>query len=672
MFNQFARHEDAFRDWRRDGMPGLKPESYGYVEFLTSKDDDQLPRDGTLWPHQWEAFLRVVYAHEILGKAEIGADGLLLNVVTGGGKTAVIAALIAWLRIAHGVQKFVLLCPNLIVRDRLEDDFEGEEVFKDRDLLPESAMSSGLGNFDLTTLGSGKDGGWSSLFSASVVLGNIHQFYQSNKSGQSNLTGLMNGPEFAVFNDEAHNSPAPEYEATLQRMREKVTLRMDTTATPDRADGRTPDSEMIYEYGVTDALADVIIKTPVVYQPDIKTVQLTYTDAQTGEKRKVEEINWEEVDRLGLNATQWVTDDEPMRQQMAIALKRLEEQERRARGRYRPILFVVAVCKADAEKAEQTLSNYFKVQTLLVTEDSEEADRKKAQELGKRQKSGKPIKAVVSVLMLREGWDVPEVGVILLLRKFGSRVYGQQVIGRGLRRVRVKGVDPTEPQICAVVDHPKLEHQWLWDIFNARKRENVMLDDLFDETEDLPPPPPKQQLLNPDLVIDVPPTDPSVVDDGEFDVGDLPPPPQPIEDWRKVLDGIQYDPTVLEITKVGIAGVTGQELGGKGWKTIHSAPDPSAPGAAAVVTDAAVRDAVKTGMLGIAEELAIEAGYATEAKAKVYGALVHHVRKKFLKGNSLGLADRADVDFAWKMLRQIKTKVGAVPGLVAGIIEYGD
>src|SRR5439155_9853967 len=225
---------------------------------------------GTLWTHQWEAFLRVVYAHEVLGKAEIGADGLLLNIVTGGGKTAVIAAIIAWLRIAHSVQKFLLLCPNLIVRDRLEDDFEGGKVFKDRNLLPEAALSSGLGNFDLTTLGSGKDSGWSSLFSASVVLGNIHQFYQSNKSGQSNLAGLMNGPEFAVFNDEAHNSPAPEYEATLLKMRDKTILRLDTTATPDRADGKTPDSAMIYEYSVTDALADAIIKTPVVYQPDIR------------------------------------------------------------------------------------------------------------------------------------------------------------------------------------------------------------------------------------------------------------------------------------------------------------------------------------------------------------------------------------------------------------------
>jgi type III restriction enzyme len=673
MFNQFARYEDVFRDWRRDGMPGLKEESYKYIEFLTSKDDDQAPRLGTLWQHQWESFLRVVYANEILGKADIGADGLLLNVVTGGGKTAVIATIIAWLRIAYGVQKFVMLCPNLIVRDRLEDDFEGGKVFKERDLLPDWAVCCGPKDFVLTTLGSGREGGWASLFSASVILGNIHQFYQSNKAGQSNLSALMNGPEFALFNDEAHNSPAPEYDATLRRMRDKVILRVDTTATPDRADGKAPDSEMIYEYSVTDALAEGIIKTPVVYQPDIKTVQLTYTDARTGEKRKVEEIDWDEVDRLGLSATQWVTDDEPMRQQMAIALRRLEEQERRAKKRYQPILFVVAVCKADAEKAEQTLSKYFKVKALLVTEDSDEEDRQKARELGKQQKSGKPYRAVVSVLMLREGWDVPEVGVILLLRKFGSKVYGQQVVGRGLRRVRVKGIEQTEPQICAVVDHPKLEHQWLWDIFNAKKRTGVLIDQEFDETEDLPPPPPKQELEKPDLVIDLPPIDPSVIDEGEFDLGDIELPPKPLENWKETLDDIEYDPTVVEITKVGIAGVVGQELGGHGWKMIHSAPETGGPiDAATQVSDEAVREAIKTGLLEMAEILTVEAGYAAIFKDRVYSALLHHVRAKFLNGSSLGLAERQEVDFAWKMLRQVKVKVGALPGLIAGIIEYGN
>lgn len=194
------------------------------------------------------------------------------------------------------------------------------------------------------------------MLSAHVILGNIHQFYQNNPGGQSNLAVLMNGPKFAAFNDESHNLPAPEYEETLLRTREKIALRLDMTATPDRADRQTPNSAMIYEYDVKDALAEGIIKTPVVYPPDIKTVQLTYTKARTGEKRKVEEIDWDEVDRLGLNATPWVTDPKPMQQQIAIALARLREQERRAKDRYQPILFVVAVCKLDAQKAEQTLN----------------------------------------------------------------------------------------------------------------------------------------------------------------------------------------------------------------------------------------------------------------------------------------------------------------------------
>jgi hypothetical protein len=362
-----------------------------------------------------------------------------------------------------------------------------------------------------------------------------------------------------------------------------------------------------------------------------------------------------------------------MRQQMAIALRRLEEQERRAKKRYQPILFVVAVCKADAEKAERTLTNYFKLKTLLVTEDSDEQDRQMARELGRQQKGSKPYRAVVSVLMLREGWDVPEVGVILLLRKFGSKVYGQQVIGRGLRRVRVKGVQPDEPQICAVVDHPKLEHGWLWDIFNAKRRTGVGIEDMFDETEDLPPPPPKQEFDKPELAIDVPPIDSSIADDGTFDLGDFAPPPSPLQDWKTALDAIEYDPTVVAITKVEITGVVGRELGKEGWKTLHSAPDNRGETVVtAQVSDDLARDAVKSGLLNIAEDLTVQAGYAASFKDLVYSALVHHIRSKFLNGASLGLAERSEVDFAWRMLNHVKGRVGAVPGLVAGMIEYGD
>jgi type III restriction enzyme len=233
------------------------------------------------------------------------------------------------------------------------------------------------------------------------------------------------------------------------------------------------------------------------------------------------------------------------------------------------------------------------------------------------------------------------------------------VIGRGLRRVRVKGVKPDEPQICAVVDHPKLEHEWLWDIFNAKRRTGVEIEDLFDETEDLPPPPPKQEFDKPEFVIDVPPVEPSIADDGAFDLGDFAPPPSPVQDWKAALDAIQYDPTAIEITKVGITGVVGRELGKEGWKTLLSAPE---NGGAAVTTgqvsDDAARDAVKSGLLSIAEELAIEAGYAASFKDRVYSALVQHVRAKFFNGASLGLAERSEVDFAWTLQTATTKRIG--------------
>ena len=80
---------------------------------------------------------------------------------------------------------------------------------------------------------------------------------------------------------------------------------------------------------------------------------------------------------------------------------------------------------------------------------------------------------------------------------------------------------------------------------------------------------------------------------------------------------------------------------------------------------------VVTGTLRV-EAIEDEAGYAAGFKSQVYSALMGHVREKFLNGTSLGLAERGELSFAWKMLSQLRTRVLGVPGLIAGIIEYGD
>lgn len=668
MINEFGPHENDFQQWVDGGYPGAKLETLDYLQHLCDPEDYARVREGTLWEHQWDSFLRVVYAHEIKPDELARPNGVLLNVVTGGGKTAIIAALMVWLRLAHDVQRFVLLCPNLIVRDRLEDDFANGKVFADRGLIPPGAIVT-KDDFALTMLGIDRPGGWANLLGASVILGNIHQFYGSSATGQSNLSNLRNGPRFALFNDEAHNSPAPEWDATLEKLRCQTILRVDTTATPDRADGQSPDSRMICEYLIQDALYDRLVKTPVVYQPSIASVELTYTDARTGETRGVETIDWAEVDRLGINATQWVTDDRPMQQQMSIALQRLNEQKLRARGRYQPILFVVSVCKADAQKAAKTLNDYFRVKTLLVTEDSAEDDRRQATELGKARRGGAPYQAVVSVLMLREGWDVPEVGVVLLLRKFGSPVYGQQVIGRGLRRVRNRNIQADEPQICAIVDHPKLEHKWLWDIFESKIRTDVAIDDIFDENEDLPPPRPRQELVNPENIIDLP--EPEETDGGEFVINPTAQPAEPMREWQEYLAVLEYPAQTVAITGQDITGVERRELDGQGWRTTESAPGDIAAGEV-ILPRPEMEEAIKSGLLAMADRLLDGAGHSLQFKGPIYAILLKHIRAKFLDGTSMGLAEEHHLETAWRMLPKVEETIGNTPGLVAGMVKYGN
>jgi len=660
MYYSFAPYEQDCRGWWESrAFSDVSPLTRDFLLHLTRPD---APR--RLWRHQEEALMRVVYAYELLQWKE-----LLLNIVTGGGKTAIIGAVVAWLKVSHDLHKIVLLCPNTIVRDRLEDDFAEAKVFRDFGFFPPGTehYTNELG-LHVMQPGEGPQG----IRDNAIILGNIQQLYQSNISGQRNLAVLMNADEkIAVFNDEAHNTPAAEYDSTLFTLQQISQFRLDTTATPDRADGQTPDAKMIFEYSITDAQAEAppIIKNIVVYQPTLASVELTYTNPATGEKRTVDEMD-EEFERIekGLSSTQWVTDPDPMRKQIRIALDRLNEQERRARtlakGSYKPILFVVAITIKDAEQARDMLEKEFAVKTLLVTEKSDEEDREKARELGK---PNSPYQAVVSVLMLREGWDVPEVCAILLLRKFSSRVYGQQVVGRGLR-LNVRGEDIQE--ICAIVDHEKLKHSWLWEMVGAKVRKDVDQMSMFGD-EDLPPKRKPQFVAKPECLIEIP--EPVEEERADFDdelagieieSGDYP-------NWRKVLN--EFDYTVeTEISRVEIASVKGHLLDGSGFREIHDAP---AIYSVRKIPDkirepAELAESLKNSVRDIAANLLAEEGIGSHELGYIYGVLIDHVSARMLSGKTVGKASVEELRHALNRIHSMAANFKNRPGLVSSIVNY--
>jgi len=649
MFNSFTPYEEDFANWVGGGdFPGAKEETKEFINNLIRAD-----RNKKLWPVQRIAILRTIYAYEILKK-----KNLLLNIVTGGGKTLVIASIISWLKVAHSSNKFLILVPNIIVRDRLEVDFQGAKVFKEFQLIPANHEEK-VNELSLHVFQSGSYPG--GALESGVLIGNIQQFYSNNISGKRNLSYLMNFiGDIVIFNDEAHNTPAPEYSETLAILSHKCLFRLDTTATPDRADGQTPDSEMIYHYDIPTALDDGIIKSIVVYEPEVKAIEFTYTNPETGEKKQVTELDkeFEEAEKK-IKPFQWILDLEPMKKQMKIALDRLEEQHKRAAERFKPILFVVTMGIEEAKRAKSVLEDVFKIKTLLVTEESEEKEREEARNIGKFESK---YSAVVSVLMLREGWDVPQVSVILLLRKFSSPVYGQQVIGRGLRRVL-----RTEPEILAVVDHPKLRHDWLWQILAVSKiRQNVLPNDEFGN-EDLPTEAKVQKLVRAEKVIKIP--DPEY--ETELDIEKI---RREIKEdnveknWKELLDCVEYSRAVWTINKVKVEQIQKRTLSASREMEIMSGPG-EVEGQIQEThrTIQQKRDILKLELLTLAKGLLQEAGFGGLKTGVLYNILVDHIRKKILNDKSISEAYESDIDFAIYSIENIRNNFS--PSIVAGILE---
>ncbi len=113
-------------------------------------------------------------------------------------------------------------------------------------------------------------------------------------------------------------------------------------------------------------------------------------------------------------------------------------------------------CDAVSEHLQKTYREFAGAALVIHTKNngeiSEAATGKGQEELRKlRQESREidslenPNKVIVSVMMLREGWDVQNVTVIVGLRAYSSKanILPEQTLGRGLRRM-FRGADVQE------------------------------------------------------------------------------------------------------------------------------------------------------------------------------------------------------------------------------------
>lgn len=649
----FAAHEANFRDWIAAGYPGVPEKGRDFLRHISAPEV-------TLWAHQRAAILRCVYAFEVLGMKDA-----LANVVTGGGKTVIIGGVIAYMHQVHGITQHLVLVPNTIVRERLLDAFDinkPEYVYRtfpfffgaDAD-VPDTLVTH------VMKVGQNATG----IRSANIIIGNVHQLYE----GKDNWKVISeNCDRLCIYNDEAHNTRAEQYNDLINKLKPKRFFRLDTTATPDRLDGLHPDSEMIYVYGIREAMHDRVVKRVIVFEPEIDKVTFKYYDWETKQEISAEEVPWEQIEQRKIPAVRYTMNPEPMAQQIALAMECLRHQRLAVppapdgKPLYKPLLFVVALNIKDAEAVHRTLEEQTidgePVRALLIHNESDDEAKEEAMSINKDIRECK-YDAIVSVMMLREGWDVKNISAILLFRKFSYMqigetkfsVYGPQIIGRGLRRVNAQGKDWEQ---CHVIDHPIFKHDWLWDMIAADRYAAPLNPGDVIDTEKIPEPK-KQGELEVDAVPDKP---------EPFDLSDLPPVPEPevlepITDWRAFLDDVQYDFRKMTIDQ-SIVQVLSRNLD-SGHDTLDGTPIPEIDSTQLAVDAPTEIAELKTKLVRQVRDLARTSlldydGQADTRQAVILHVIHEHITRRLTGGTKLhDLENTQLLQLVWHLFDQVKS-----------------
>jgi len=279
-------------------------------------------------------------------------------------------------------------------------------------------------------------------------------------------------------------------------------------------------------------------------------------------------------------------------------------------------------------------------------------------------------------MMLREGWDVRNISVILLFRKFSytkigeqiHSVYGPQIIGRGLRRINPLS---DEWEQCHVVDHPIFKHDWLWEMIEAYQYpESLNPGDVIDEAK-IPQPKPEEA---PTEAEESQPEEEPV-----FDITTLPEVPEPpeelepITDWQKYLDEYQYDLRGLSIEQT-IRQIQSRNLD-SGFDTLEkeNLPEISVTDVDSVAepTTEQLRYRLAAQVRQLAYDAIMRFDRNPDARQEIILQVIHdHLRKRFLLGHSLHECEsEALPEMAWAVFDQIRHNF-LNPALIASILAH--
>ncbi|MDO8955538.1 MAG: DEAD/DEAH box helicase family protein, partial [Deltaproteobacteria bacterium] len=484
------------KEWRDSAYAGATATSRSLLNWWF-KTPHLLPKaDGSMAEFQYyfaqrEALETIIYLYDVMevqdkfdlmrfdssGTVSAGMFDetwrrFVVKMATGSGKTKVLSLLLAW-SFYHKLyepesglaRNFLVIAPNIIVLDRIYKDFKSLNIFFDDPVIPDNGVDGRNWRDDFQLTLHRQDEVRITRPTGNIFLTNIHRVYAGDDIPSSpddedmrdyflgkRPTGATTDSkvdlgmivrdidELVVLNDEAHHIHDPRMawfksiEDIHNRLKQKgsaLSLQVDTTATP-RHDNGAIFVQTVADYPLVEAISQNVVKHPVLPDAASRAKLVERQSAKYTEKY---------ADYIHLGVIEW--------------RKAYAEHEKLGK---KAILFVMTDDTRNCDDVAAYLEgNYPDLQGAVLVihtkntgEISESRSGKAKEELDELRRQANeidnmdsPYKAIISVMVLKEGWDVRNVTTIVGLRpyKAPSNILPEQTLGRGLRKMYPGGVE---------------------------------------------------------------------------------------------------------------------------------------------------------------------------------------------------------------------------------------
>jgi len=398
---------------------------------------------------------------------ERGFPSICFSIATGIGKTRLMGAFVTYLVKEKGIKNFFILSPNITIYDKLKDDFgnKGAEkfVFKGLPDISNNAVIITGEDYETNGIKASIDSIQINMFNIGKINSDVKTTTKDGRTlpprikrfretiGDSYYNYLMNLKDLVIIMDESHRYRGERGMETLNEL--NPLLGIELTATPIDSSTNQRFKNVVFEYGLADALKDgKYIKNPAVV-----------TRADTDFKGMKED----EIEKLKLK------DAIQMHRDTKIAIENYV-----ADNNLNPVKPTILVSCKDTTHAksifdyvtsDEFYDGEFKEKALQIVSTSKTEEQ--VEQLLTLEKSHNSIEIVIHVDMLKEGWDVSNLYTIVPLRAANALTLIEQTIGRGLRlpfggkRTGAEKVD-----MLSIMMHDKFQ-----EVVDAAKDKNSIL-----------------------------------------------------------------------------------------------------------------------------------------------------------------------------------------------------